>query len=199
MQIDELRSRLVACVEKFDKTPRYAAPDRVLGTIFRRHPNNDDLETVLLKVTLLDRLYNTQIYGLDGLYRMAVHIRGKDLDVRLNGGQADAVDIIRRGHGLRGGADYFSFATKYCHWHRPDIFPMYDSNVDTAIHWLSTRLGLGPVPIERLREFVFLKGLMDTCRNRLELDWPGYKRFDQALWILGQELKDKSASPDSRM
>lgn len=193
MDIDGIRSRLIACAQQFDKTPQYAAPDRVVSNAFRSYPRNDDVDIVLLKVTLLDRLYGTNIPGLAPLCQMAAHIRRTDLDSQLGEGHTSAVGSIRSGHGIKRASgkevDYFSFATKYCHWHRPDVYPMYDAYVLVALQNLKTPLALGGVSEERLRDFIYFRDLVDTCRSRLALDWDGYKRLDQALWIFGMELK----------
>lgn len=150
--------------------------------------------SVLLKVALLNSLYRTQIFDV---YGMSEHVLTRRLDKYLQKGSPRAVSLIRKGHaiGTKRGVerDFYSFATKYCHWHRPDMYPMYDWYVNVALRRLNRRLRFRPrFGAEALREYPFFKDTVDACRTTVQWNRPGYKRFDQALWILGKRLEGEA-------
>ncbi len=188
-RLKELRDYFITCVEAFARTADYPIGDRALRMLFRAYPLNDELEPVLLKVAALNALYRTQILDVHG---MGTHIVTCQVDPRLKGGRREAVEVIRH---LRK-RDFYSFATKYCHWHRPDVYPMYDRFVAVALQWLNEWLGFGPkLNWESLRKYDLFVGAIDQCRRAMGLNWRGYKRFDQGLWILGQLIEGQADSP----
>lgn len=185
---------LERCTKAFDKTPGYPLADQVLTEAFKSHPRNHSVHSVLLKVALLNSLYRTQIFDV---YGMAEHVLDETLDKYLRKGSLEAVSRIRRGHAIRRKKgkelDFYSFATKYCHWHRPDVYPMYDWYVNVALRRLNCRLTFSPrFGAEALRDYPFFKDTVDACRASLNCNRLDYKRFDQALWILGQLLEGEA-------
>jgi len=192
--MNALSAYLRNCAEAFDKTPGYPVADRILTRVFGNYPMNDSLEAVLHKVALLNALYRTQILDV---YGMADHVLGQGLDPYLRKGRPEAVHLLRQGHrvGSKNGKerDFYSFATKYCHWHRPDVYPMYDHFVSVALRWLNERLNFLPrFSADELRDYPLFLRAVDTCCASLRLRWAGYKRLDQGLWILGQIVDGKA-------
>jgi len=190
----QMLSYLERCADAFSDGTGFSLADAVVEPIFRNHPNNQREEEVLLKVAVLNTLYAA---GVLGVYRMAHHLvlkRSRLLDKYLRSGNPEAVTIVRRGHGIRTKngkeRDFYSFATKYCHWHRPDAYPMYDSYVEVSLDRLA-----GFLKLDRLmqdldqRRFSEFKRLVDEVRKRVGWRRSGYKHFDQALWVLGQVLE----------
>jgi hypothetical protein len=182
-----LKSYLETCADAFDHTPGYPLADRILKMAFTSHPKNISPEEVLLKVALLNSLYRTNIFDV---YGIAEHVLAQKIDKYLEKGKIEAVDYIRKGHRYKTKnkeIDFYSFATKYCHWHRPDYYPMFDKYVSKALQWLNLKLKIYPKLLdEYLRNYELLKTTIDLFKKILKLNWEGYKRFDQALWILGQ-------------
>ena len=48
----------------FDSERSYSAPDRALSALFKTYPLNSNLEEVLVKVSALNSLSSTNIYGI---------------------------------------------------------------------------------------------------------------------------------------
>ena len=48
----------------FENDPRYYGADEALGLVFKQWPANVELSHVLIKVVLLNRLYNTNIFAV---------------------------------------------------------------------------------------------------------------------------------------
>ena len=164
--------------------------DIAVKATFVACPRNDSLPPVLQKVAVLNSLYHA---GILDLYRMAEHIVSSRVDTFLAKEDYRAVDRIRRGHGIAapGGRDrdFYSFATKYCHWHRPDAYPTYDSYVVMALRSLGSNYRQSASFSEAdLLDFSRFTRVIDRLRSRLDHSW-SYKKLDQALWTLGHRLK----------
>lgn len=184
-----VRMFLVSCSEEYGKVRGYTESDQLLGAAFSRNRSNIALKDVLLKVSLLNSLYRTNIYNT---FEMIEHILRIELDSALKSGSPQAVELLRRGHGIKRGdteLDLYSFATKYCHWHQPGLYPIYDSWVDESLAWLACELNIrGKLRGGPLRDFTLLKDMIDETKRALELPWKGYKKVDEALWIAGKAM-----------
>ncbi len=192
-EMAEWRGYLERCADAYELTD-YPAADRVLTMIFTHYPTNDNKDHVLLKVTVLNALYRTQILAI---HKMAEHVHESQLDIPLEQGSPDAIDLLHRGHGIKGRNDknemnFYSFATKYCHWHKAGLYPMYDQYVSKALKHLNSKIKFIRSSIsirDNLDKYDCFKQVVDQCKDELQLDWPGYKRLDQGLWVLGKILK----------
>lgn len=202
---EECKSRtkhlLQSCVERHDYSP--LDPDEsVLKWLFKVYPNNTDRDEVGVKVSVLNALYGTQI-GDTG--KVADHIcKMRSLDKTLRAKKMEealrAIPLIAEGHGLRMGkrkkeSYLLSFASKYSHFRRPEVFPIYDAYA-TNIGLLRLLKHLEPDASwtqERLKEPVALiEGIMVLKRKlgvwSLQSGGLGYKDIDNALWPLGQSI-----------
>ena len=183
----DIRTFLETCAEAFDEAEGYLTDDRIVVRTFRSNPGNRSLDHVIPKVAILNALYRTQIFNV---YGMAEHIISQPLDGLLGQDRVAAVSRIRGGHGLRtksgGEWDFYSFATKYCHFHRPDVYPIYDAYVCVGLRWLDRYLASGRrLTFDSMRDYELFSGLVERVRADV---WPGrtdFKRVDQALWVLG--------------
>ena len=85
---------------------------------------------MLLKVVTLNHLYGT---GILATSKVAEHIYHLNIDSKIHNGQPEAVHLIAKvqlGKQIR---NNYSFATKYCAWHNPNGFPIYDNYVDQML------------------------------------------------------------------
>jgi len=123
----ELVKRYVA---QFDSDERYGVADRLLARVFSDFPKNTVLEEILGKVVLLNSLYSTSVLAV---FAMAKHILESDIDTDLSRGSPTLVSRVARLK-IRGGSRiHYSFESKYCSWHRPALFPIFDSQVEKAL------------------------------------------------------------------
>ncbi len=109
--------------------------DAALRRLFDTMPNNVDAGEVSVKVSALNGLYATSIYGV---VQMARHIVSLNIDDPLSSGRADP-DLVERIARLEQKGKVrrnYSFATKYCSFHRPDVYPIYDSLVVEILNGL---------------------------------------------------------------
>src|SRR6185437_7151119 len=114
--------------------------EKALAELFAAYPANDNPSHVLLKVVALNSLYTTRILAV---LKLASHIaaQGAALDAALSSGSTDAVDVIARVSNGDKDFTFYSFASKYCNWHRPNLYPIYDSRIDKCL-WALKKQGI---------------------------------------------------------
>lgn len=200
--IEDLSIILQKCSSAFERENKDY--DDAVGEVFKSYPQNVRLDHILIKVSILNSLYRTNIYQI---YRIAQHIHQmeeeKRLDSKISAGDLEAVELLRKGHGIRRSSDVnfsdlFSFATKYCHWHQPDYFPIYDSRMESAVRWLAKRVKFTiDLNHDSLYNVQVLKRVVEECRGLVsQEDWKGFKKIDQALYELGYMVTVKSELED---
>ena len=175
--------------------------DLALNELFTQYPSNKSYSHVLLKVVTLNRLYSTSIYAV---YDAATHIheRAEEIDSALAAGSPEIVDTIAA---LTLGATgkkrhVYSFASKYCSWHKQDKYPIWDSRVRRYLSALRRQLkntddarllGTNPDLWTLYPEFV---ELITGLRRRYRLAAFSFKDIDKFLWKHGRDPKDDAAS-----
>jgi hypothetical protein len=194
-----------AC-ERFDK--ENAVGERALAELFRHYPTNDDEAHVLLKVVALNRLYFTNILAVERVARLIYeHRQEVDGALKADPPSPEAVDKIVELAFLGMGMHFWCFATKYCSWHRPESYPIWDSRVARYLRSLKgsdfTRPdkwtdypqfvdhGWRPDNWTHYREFAVL---MSRFRDYYSLGSFTFKEIDKFLYSSGEELKE-SRSP----
>jgi hypothetical protein len=174
-------------------------PDLALFELFAHYPKNVDSGHVLLKVVALNALYSTMIRVYSKItptvYEVAHHIvaMGKEVDSGLEVGLPGLVLKISK---LRKGENTFhnySFATKYCSFHRPESYPIYDSRVYEYLRQLRNRGkhkggGLRQFKNEELWNYPKFKGIVDEFQVHYGLQEFTYKQIDAFLYLEGGKL-----------
>ena len=93
-------------------------------------PNNTEIESILLKVSALNDFYSTNIYDTTTVSK---HILECDIDLRLADGDISIVNEIAPVEIKGKVRNFYSFASKYCSHHNPEIYPIYDSYVEKML------------------------------------------------------------------
>jgi len=198
-----------AC-ERFDK--EYAVVERALAELFRQYPTNDDEAYVLLKVVALNRLYSAHILAVEDVARLIYEYRQEvDGALKADPPSPEAVDKIVELTFRRMGKHFWVFATKYCSWHRPESYPIWDSRV---LRYLQSLKGSpftlpdnwteypqfadygGRAAARRwrpdnwthYREFL---ALMNRFRDFYNLGSFTFKQIDKFLFLSGEELMNR--------
>lgn len=175
---------------KWDTLENYKAQERALNKLFWEScPNNTNLDDVLLKVATLNTFYSTNIYNV---FAVARHIVNLNIDGRLGQGDESLVMDIASGHGVinkRSGKEieFFSFATKYCSHHRPEVYPIYDRYVEEFLVYLGNTDGFASFHREALRDISVFKQILLKLQKFYQLESFNLKEIDQYLWQYGKE------------
>lgn len=112
--------------------------EAALTDLFSKYPNNTNEAQVLLKVMTLNDLYSTRlpVHASDrpNVFDVAECIPKLKLDQAFKDHSLEIVDVISTNQfpGRRK-IKRFAFATKYASWHRQDVYPMWDRNLETYL------------------------------------------------------------------
>jgi len=174
-----------AC-EKFDE--QFKVTENALGELFSLFPVNTDPSHVLLKVVVLNRLYSTQILAV---HAVADHIYqiGREIDDELAAG---SLEIVKKIATVKIGEKErvnFSFASKFCNWHRQEIYPIYDSHVDKYLWGLLKQVSYTD-PIfthDSLWNYPEFVKVMESFRKHYGLDLFTFKQVDKFIWLQGEQ------------
>lgn len=177
-----------AACEQFDR--ENSVTEKALTDLFGAYPTNEDASYVLLKVAALNSLYATRILAV---LKMAQRIAGlgAELDAALEAGSPDAVEQIAKIGIAEKDFTFYSFATKYCNWHRPELYPIYDSRVDKYL-WLLKKQGEFScekfTSREDLRNYATFRDVMIALRDQFGLGSFSFKQIDAFLWSQGEAI-----------
>ncbi|WP_405095766.1 hypothetical protein [Micromonospora sp. NBC_01412] len=171
--------------------------DAALKMTFEAMPRNEDVGEVGVKIAALNGLYSTNIFGV---VQVARHIITLDIDATL---AANTVvpDLIEKIANVDFGGKRrrnYSFATKYCNFHRPDVYPIYDSLV---VGVLSALLRQGErfdtfAPGEHWgTDYAIWHRSISGFRTHYGLEEYSMRDLDKYLWMVGKERKAMSAGP----
>ncbi|MBR4453947.1 MAG: hypothetical protein IKS33_06790 [Bacteroidales bacterium] len=172
----------------------YAIQEKVLDCVFSQYPRNTDYNVVLLKVTLLNQFYST---GIRDVKSVARHIVTCKIDAELAKGKPDVVHKIALvKHGKNQTLiNHFSFATKYCSFHQPNFYPIYDDYVYSVLSKLKSELKCGQFSQEKFKDKGWKKENKECGYNHFHkvydafiafyhnaFEGLNYKQVDKYIW-----------------
>ena len=173
-------------LKRWNTTADLYEPEKVLRQLFTEaYPTNIAIDEIILKVAALNTVYNTYIYSV---YPVAQHILSLGIDERLRAGDETLVNELMRvmyGEGKK--TDHYSFATKYCSFHNPDAFPIYDSYVDKILQYYRDNEGFSSFQNKGLKHYPTFKQIVNEFRAYFGLEQYTVKQIDQYLWQFGKE------------
>lgn len=177
-------------IDKFNNDERYYLADKAIINLFQKFPENKNLEDILLKISVINDLYSTNIFGT---FIMARHILQLGIDGGLQQGNPNIVTTISSGHGIRSARtdkeiNFYSFATKYCNWHNKDFYPIYDSFVDKILIAYRDKDKFSKFEDTELKNFKRFKEIIADFKNNYSLTRHNLKEIDKFLWIYGKTI-----------
>ncbi len=173
--------------ESFREIDDFRIADEVIGRSISHFPFNNEFVGVYTKAILVNALYQTAILNIS---RMARHIVAMNIDPELQASDISVIETIRSGHGIKSSKgqkkeiNFYSFATKYVHFHAPNSYPIYDNLVMKLVTEANKELNFhASFTQQQLLDYGTYKSVIDSLARRLRVvDWD-YKRIDQGLWI----------------
>jgi hypothetical protein len=191
-----LETPTVALVQKYVSIyrgePDSVASDNALDLLITTFPRNDKLEEVFLKVAAVNQIYRGGIQKesnsrVDPIYQVAKRISELDADVKLEQGSLELATEMAYGK-IQGVKNRYVFATKYCHWHRPDIYSISDGNA-TELIWRyqqQERFARGKAGFPKKGDvesnYRVYKEVIDQFVNNYNLNGISYRELDKFLW-----------------
>lgn len=152
-------------------SPNYGKEARIIHDVLNAFPLNNDINTVAMKVAVIDVTNSTHIsqyksqVSLYDIAELIVNIDG--FDERLKAGDPELVNLIAN----TGKKNLFSFASKYCTYHNFEIYQrddysIYDGVVkETLPHYVS---GISAHKIDSWRLNYDYKSFNDLIGNLLD-------------------------------
>lgn len=179
--------------------------DVALRTLFDEvMPNNTDVGEVAVKAAALNELYKT---GILAVSQVATHIVQLGIDARLAKDTVDADLVAAIATVVIGGKERhnYAFATKYCSFHRPDVYPIYDSLVRGVLNTLlqqgetfdsfgpGERWGTDPLSYGSiLRDYPIWCRSIIKFRTHYGLEAFSIREIDKYLWALAKKRQNMS-------
>ena len=185
--LDYVRSRL----EALRGDEEFYGAEETISLIFSRWPENRKFAPVHAKVVVLNTLYSSGLRTID-TYPMARQIVGLDIDACLRDGDPMLVRDICRLDLPRGRTVFYSFATKYCAWHEPDLFQIYDSYVDELLWAYRSRFSFHAFKRMDLGTYRKFLAVIDKFKAAFGLECLSRKETDKFLWSEGKRLRARS-------
>jgi len=190
VELDKPTNKLLDIyIAKFKRDKRYKTADDAISKLFRTFPKNDNLEDILLKISVINDMYSTNILGT---FKMAEHILEQNIDKGLKNGEAQVVHQIAKGHGIRTKKhntelNFYSFATKYCNWHNHESYAIYDSFVEKVLLAYKRIDKFSNFKTADLKDFERFRKIISDFSNYYGLTEHNLKEIDKFLWIYGKE------------
>ena len=190
MNLDHPTNELIdKYISIFRQNERYSTADNAIIRLFKAFPKNDNVEDVLLKISVINDMYSTNILGT---FKMAKHILKQDIDNGLVKGEPEIVHKIALGHDIRRKKNntemnFYSFATKYCNWHNQENYAIYDSFVEKVLIAYQKKDKFSGFKNSELRDFRTFKRVISDFLNHYKLINHNLKEIDKFLWIYGKE------------
>jgi hypothetical protein len=167
-----------------DFNRRNAKTENAIRVLIEKFPDNKSYEGVLLKSTVINVLYYTQIKAI---VPVAEHILKLDIDDDLCRGVPEVVDRIARVTISGKQRINYSFATKYCSFHSPDAYPIYDKYVDKILTEYQKQDGFAQYYRAELKNYGRFKQILGDFRHFYGLADVSLKHLDNFLWGYGKK------------
>lgn len=188
LELNEINIELIdkKVIESFN----YGKENIILHEILNKYPKNDDLNTIAMKIAIIDITNSThlaQYKSKISLYDLAkVILKIEDFDERVKNGDPEIVNIIARNTGK---VNLFSFATKYCTYHNNEIYGNDDYSIFDGVVRKTLPIyqkGLTQNKIDSWRQNYDYKTFNDCIGKILDeynIHIPNRRRkFDHFMW-----------------
>jgi len=172
--------------ETSEDVKKYPLQEKALNFLFAEAcPRNDDMTHVILKVSALNDFYSTNIFDTYSVAERILSI--KDFNERLKNADYSLVNEIAQVTINGKTKNFYSFASKYCSHHRPDLFPIYDSYVEKMLLFYdkNTRfMTCKKLDLKNYQKFVStIKGFQEAYK----LEKFSLRDIDVFLWQVGKK------------
>ncbi len=149
-------------------------------------PNNTTIESILLKVSALNDFYSTNIFDT---YTVAKHILSCKIDAELEKGDVNLVNKIAPVTMSGKTRNFYSFASKYCSHHNPEIYPIYDSYVEKMLMYFKKKDKFPRFKKDDLKEYNTFLRTIQAFKIFYHLDGFSLRQIDIYLWLIDIHIK----------
>jgi hypothetical protein len=165
--VDYVQQRL----RELEGDDRFYGAERAVELVFAQWPRNTEFEHVLVKTIVLNRLYSTSIYDV---WTVAKHILELRIDKRLRQSDLSLVHDIASVPFKPKARFVLSFATKYCSWHQPEHFQIFDRYVEWLLWDYQRQFAFSVFKKSELRRYPRFVEIVDQFRSRFGIALMGH-------------------------
>ncbi len=171
--------------EDSEEIEKYREQEKSLKLLFFKLCRyNTSLEHVLLKVSVLNDFYSTNIYDTNTVSK---HILELNIDKRLECGDFSVVHEIAKVKNR----NFYSFASKYCSHHQPDRYPIYDSYVEKTLWHFHKIDKFAEFKKNELKSYRVFVDIINRFKKFYRLQNFSLRQIDIYLWLCGREYFPK--------
>lgn len=184
------RQQLLEYLDAWNEQENYRLQEKALNQLFfELCPANKDMSDILIKASVLNDFYSTNIYSI---YSVAKHIYELDIDKRLKVGDVTLVNDLKKVVINGSEKNFYSFATKYCSHHNPLDYPIYDRYVDKLLCYFRDTDKFSLFKNSELKNYINFKSVLLDFREFYELNEFNLKQIDRYIWQLGKKYFAKN-------
>lgn len=176
-------------IAKFDS--EFSSSESAILKLFSVFPNNTDFGEILLKVSVVNDMYGTNIFQK---VQLADHILSCQIDESICIGDRELIGKIASGHGIRSKRSeagkeitFYSFATKYCAWHNSQCFPIFDNLLERLLSEYGRRDHFCTFRSGELRNYESFTKVIENFQAYYGLTKYSLKDLDKFLWTYAKE------------
>jgi hypothetical protein len=179
-------SEIDSYLKKWDSLENYVLQENSLKKLFfYTYPLNVEMDDVLIKVCSLNDFYSTNIYSP---FTVAKHIVSLNIDSRLKNSDLELVnDIAKTKVTEEKEINFYSFATKYCSHHKPEIYPIYDNYVEKLLLYFKKRDNFYAFKKNDLKIYPKYRNILIEFKEYYGLKKFNLKEIDKYLWQVGKD------------
>jgi len=169
----------------FDSQERYFVSDIRNLELFAETPLNTNLDEVRIKVSAINDMDVIDSTVSDDLVN---HIVALNIDDRLKKGDLTVVEEIANLKARNKNYHFLHFASAYCNYHRPDVFPIYSEQYLEfyKVYVVEQKLGLDP---DKLTSYLVfsqaLNHLVDQLGLKGRMDYLHFRKF---AWLYAETV-----------
>ena len=178
------------CKKAWEKDDYFLA-EKVLRLTFQgdgKHLRLTDAD-LLAQTALLNALYRVNIFDI---YSVSEHYKAVakngGMEKRLKEGDLSLVEDLSMVTTRNGKVRHcYSFATKFCSFHNPEKFPIYDSVVSDMLYNLNKKDGFSKFSKTDLKDYSKYVGVIRDFQKKYNLTEASFWEIDKMLWINGKK------------
>lgn len=182
---DPTREIVQSRLDEWGGLEKYVLQEDCLNLLFQELlPGNENVRDVLIKVSALNDFYSTNIYDT---HAVAKHIASLNITTDLAAGDLGLVNrvaLVEIGGKVR---RFYSFASKYCSHHHPEMYPIYDQYVEKVLLYFQKKSKFAKFKKSDLKEYNKFVAVIKEFSVAFKLDSFGLKQVDVYLWLTGKE------------
>lgn len=164
----------------FKSIEGYFTGEKKMYDFIKSETGNHSLDKVMTKVAAIG---NPSMWENGGQASMAAHIYSLHIDDRLKNGDLRLVEDICNFKAIHNYCMLYHFASKYCCFHYPNLFPIYCSSGHRLVNTL--RPGMCK---DILNHYECYAEMIETIKEEFRLASLNYLELNKFLWLYEQQL-----------